>query len=68
MKRKEHIWVIDDDKAIRWVMEKALTRANMMVDCFESAIGIIDKLSLEKPDAIVSDIRMPGMDGLNLLA
>jgi len=68
MNRTEHIWVIDDDKSIRWVLDKALTKANMNVECFESAIGIMDKLSKRKPDAIVSDIRMPGIDGLDLLA
>jgi len=68
MNRKENIWVIDDDKAIRWVVEKALTRANMVVKSYESAVGIIDKLGSEKPDAIISDIRMPGVDGLTLLS
>ncbi len=68
MSKKEHIWVIDDDKAIRWVLDKALNRANMNVECFESAVGIIEKLSKQKPDAIISDIRMPGIDGLDLLA
>jgi len=68
MTKKEHIWVIDDDKSIRWVLERALTKADMEVDAFESAAGIVDKLSKGLPDAIVSDIRMPGQDGLSLLA
>lgn len=68
MSKKEHIWVIDDDKAIRWVLDKALSKAGMNVECFESAVGIVEKLIKNKPDAIVSDIRMPGMDGLDLLA
>ncbi|HEY4732396.1 MAG TPA: sigma 54-interacting transcriptional regulator, partial [Gammaproteobacteria bacterium] len=67
MSTKEHIWVIDDDQSIRWVLEKALTQANMEVTCFKSAAGIMDRLSHEQPDAIVTDIRMPGMDGLALL-
>jgi len=67
MSTKEHIWVIDDDQSIRWVLEKALTQANMEVTCFKSAAGILDRLSQEQPDAIVTDIRMPGMDGLALL-
>jgi len=68
MNRKEHIWVVDDDKAIRWVLDKALSKANMHVESFESAVGIIEKLAKRQPDAIVSDIRMPGIDGLALLA
>jgi len=68
MNKTENIWVIDDDKAIRWVLDKALSKANMDVETFESAMGIMDKLFKRKPDAIVSDIRMPGIDGLDLLA
>lgn len=62
-----NIWVIDDDKSIRWVLEKALTRSKMKVTTFENATGVIDKLSVHTPDAILADIRMPGMSGLELL-
>jgi two-component system nitrogen regulation response regulator GlnG len=62
------VWVIDDDRSIRWVLERALQRANMVVTTFSSALGILDELSRGKPDVIVSDIRMPGMDGLELLS
>ena len=69
MSRKEHIWVIDDDHAIRWVLEKALQRDGMTVTSFDSAIGAIDALRQSTPpDAIVADIRMPGMSGLELLS
>lgn len=67
MSNKEHIWVVDDDQSIRWVLEKALTQANMETTCFKSAAGILERLSHEKPDAMIADIRMPGMDGLALL-
>jgi len=67
MTERENIWVIDDDRSIRWVMQKALEKADMDVTCFESADGVLDKLQMSKPDAIVTDIRMPGMDGLQLL-
>jgi len=67
MSNKEHIWVVDDDQSIRWVLEKALTQANMEATCFKSAAGILERLSHEKPDAMIADIRMPGMDGLALL-
>lgn len=44
MSRKEHIWVIDDDHAIRWVLEKALQRDSMTVTTFDSAVGVVDAL------------------------
>ena len=68
MSRKEQIWVIDDDHAIRWVLEKALQREEMMVNTFESATGVIEALRQGKPDAVIADIRMPGMSGLELLS
>ena len=68
MVSKEHVWVIDDDRSIRWVLERALRQANMDVETFESAAGIIEKLRVTQPDAIVSDIRMPGVSGFDLLA
>ena len=68
MTRKEHVWVIDDDHAIRWVLEKALQRDNMTVSTFESAAGVLDALGRGRPDAIMADIRMPGMNGLELLS
>ncbi len=61
------VWVIDDDRSIRWVLERALQRADMDVTSFPSAIGILERLVQKRPDVIVSDIRMPGMDGLELL-
>ncbi|NOY61627.1 MAG: nitrogen regulation protein NR(I) [Gammaproteobacteria bacterium] len=64
---KQHIWVIDDDRSIRWVLEKALSRASMDVVAFGSANGVLERLEREQPDAIVADIRMPGIDGLALL-
>ena len=63
----EQIWVIDDDRSIRWVLECALKKANMRVRSFDSAVGILEALASESPNAIISDIRMPGMDGLMLL-
>ncbi len=62
------VWVIDDDRSIRWVLERALQRVDMAVECFSSASGILQQLAKSQPDVIISDIRMPGMDGLQLLA
>lgn len=67
MSISEHVWVIDDDRSIRWVLERALSKADINVDSFESATGLIEKLNKQQPDAIVSDIRMPGMDGFEFL-
>ncbi|MCB1758597.1 MAG: nitrogen regulation protein NR(I) [Gammaproteobacteria bacterium] len=67
MPRSNKIWVIDDDRSIRWVLEKALQKAGMEVKTFADGNGIMDALSRSRPDAIVSDVRMPGIDGLSLL-
>jgi two-component system nitrogen regulation response regulator GlnG len=67
MTKREHIWVIDDDRSIRWVLERAFKQAGMDVSSFESAQGVMEELERAQPDAIVSDIRMPGVDGLHLL-
>ncbi|MBL3591714.1 MAG: nitrogen regulation protein NR(I) [gamma proteobacterium endosymbiont of Lamellibrachia anaximandri] len=61
------VWVIDDDRSIRWVLEKTLQKADMLVTSFETGNGVLDALEAEQPDVIVSDIRMPGIDGLELL-
>jgi two-component system, NtrC family, nitrogen regulation response regulator GlnG len=67
MDRACRVWVIDDDRSIRWVLEKTLQKADMDVTSFESADLVLSSLEKEQPDVVVSDIRMPGMDGLELL-
>ena len=62
------IWIVDDDKSIRWVLEKALARENMPCRLFASAREAIDALADAAPQVLVSDIRMPGASGLELLA
>jgi two-component system, NtrC family, nitrogen regulation response regulator GlnG len=67
MSSHKHIFVIDDDRSIRWVLEKAFQQADMDVTCFDSASGVLEELDRHPPDAIITDIRMPGMNGLALL-
>ncbi len=64
---KRTVWIVDDDRSIRWVMEKALSRAELQVTSFEDASELLAKLDKSQPDTIISDIRMPGIDGLQLL-
>lgn len=66
--RQDIIWVIDDDNSIRWVLQRALEKENMKVECFESADRIIDLLDRRRPDVIITDIRMPGISGLELMS
>ena len=64
---KPNVWIVDDDRSIRWVMQKALERADMHVRSFENADELLTSLDRQHPDTIISDIRMPGIDGLQLL-
>ncbi|PTS82069.1 nitrogen regulation protein NR(I) [Pseudomonas sp. HMWF032] len=68
MSRSETVWIVDDDRSIRWVLEKALQQEGMTTQSFDSADGVLNRLSRQQPDVIISDIRMPGASGLDLLA
>src|SRR6185295_8166065 len=61
------VWIIDDDRSIRWVFEKALARENIAFKTFSSAQEALLELSTDTPQVVVSDIRMPGDSGLALL-
>ena len=61
------IWIAEDDRSLRWVMEKAIRREDISVKSFESGEELLDALEQNQPEIIISDIRMPGMDGLELL-
>jgi len=64
---KGYVWVVDDDSSIRWVMEKTLSSANIKCETFADAESVLMALERETPDVLVSDIRMPGIDGIELL-
>ncbi|NIP74295.1 MAG: nitrogen regulation protein NR(I), partial [Gammaproteobacteria bacterium] len=68
MSSAQTVWIVDDDRSIRWVLEKALNQANIMTQTFDSGEALVRKLNQDRPDAIISDIRMPGIDGLELLS
>jgi two-component system nitrogen regulation response regulator GlnG len=61
------VWIIDDDRSIRWVLEKALARENIAFRSFASADEALFALNDDVPQVVVSDIRMPGSSGLDLL-
>jgi len=62
------IWIVDDDASIRWVLEKALARENLATRSFASGREALAAFETESPQVLVSDIRMPGESGLDLLA
>ncbi len=61
------VWIVDDDQSIRWVLEKALQQAGFEVTTYPEAAPLLGALARRAPDAVVADVRMPGMDGLSLL-
>ena len=61
------VWIVDDDESIRWVLEKALQRVGMDVQSFPGAAELLDALQEDTPDVLICDIRMPGVNGLELM-
>src|SRR5690606_5218570 len=68
MNRSETVWIVDDDRSIRWVLEKALQQGGLTTQSFDSADSVLSRLARQQPDVIISDIRMPGASGLDMLA
>ena len=62
------VWIVDDDRSIRWVLEKALAREGIAYKTFASARDVLQALQQSQPQVLVSDIRMPGESGLTLLS
>ena len=61
------VWLVDDDASIRWVLEKALKGSGMTAKSFDQADNVLMALRSEAPDVLMTDIRMPGRSGLDLL-
>ncbi|WP_110597514.1 nitrogen regulation protein NR(I) [Salinicola lusitanus] len=62
------IAIVDDDRAIRWVLERALAQPDLEVQSFERADAALEAIERQPPDVLLTDIRMPGLDGLDLMA
>ena len=67
MDKPLRVWVVDDDQSVRWVLEKALRQADMDTRSFERGELLLEALESDEPDVLITDVRMPGMDGLTLL-
>lgn len=63
----KQVWIIDDDRSIRWVLEKALAREQIEFKSFAAAEEALAELTKDRPQVVISDIRMPGSSGLDLL-
>jgi len=62
------ILIIDDDESIRWVLERAVNREQIEAISIANADNILDIIAKHQPDAVISDIRMPGIDGLAMMS
>ncbi|MBS1147651.1 MAG: Two Component Transcriptional Regulator, Fis family, partial [Proteobacteria bacterium] len=67
MAKSTCVWIVDDDRSIRWVLEKAMQRENIPCMVFNSASDALRELDRSQPAVVLSDIRMPGASGLELL-
>lgn len=68
MNTRDSVWIVDDDRSIRWVLEKSLNKTGLNTVSFENGDDLLHRLAQELPGAIISDIRMPGINGLDLLS
>ncbi len=61
------VWIVDDDESVRWVLEQALKQAHMIPRAFDSGRQFFAALERDRPDVLITDIRMPDMSGLELM-
>jgi len=61
------VWIVDDDQSVRWVLEKALRQADLQTRSFDRAEHLLEAIQHTQPDVLLTDVRMPGMDGLTLM-
>ena len=67
MNEQASVWVVDDDEAIRFVLQRALRKSGFTVECFASIASVSRALDEGQPQVILTDIRLPDADGLSLL-
>ncbi|MEO8444874.1 MAG: nitrogen regulation protein NR(I) [Gammaproteobacteria bacterium] len=65
--RELSVWVVDDDASVRWVLDRALNNEGMNTRTFESADNLFEALRDEQPDVLITDVRMPGTDGMEAM-
>ena len=67
MAKNKKIWIADDDESIRFVLESGLSEAGFNVSTFEDGNEVVNKLDIESPHLLLTDLKMPGRDGMDLL-
>ena len=67
MPRAKKVWIADDDESIRFILEKGLIDAGFHVNVFEDGNEVVNHLEIEKPHVLLTDLKMPGRDGMDLL-
>ena len=67
MSKSKKVWVADDDESIRFVLEKGLVDAGFDVSVFEDGNEVVNQLDLDRPNVLLTDLKMPGRDGMDLL-
>ncbi len=67
MPRSKKVWIADDDESIRFILEKGLMDAGFSVNVFEDGNEVVNQLDIDKPHVLLTDLKMPGRDGMDLL-